>query len=150
MHCRFKDAYYSVKLKDEFQCYLKFQWKQNLLKFVSFPNGLGPCPRKFTKISNTPTSDLRLRGVPVSGVIDAFSYSQCEKNVHDVIMTFIRLGFTIHPTKPQLVPKQEMASLGFVIYSRAMTTSSTANKHISKSTSQKNHLKAFKNKKTNH
>ena len=49
-----KDAYYSVKVKDEFQCYLKFQWKQKLLKFVSFPNGLGPCPRKFTKIRHSP------------------------------------------------------------------------------------------------
>ena len=61
-----KDAYYSVKVKDEFQCYLKFQWKQKLLKLICFPNGLGPCPRKFTKVSKAPTSDLRLRGVPIS------------------------------------------------------------------------------------
>ena len=47
-----KDAYFSVKVEDEFQCYLTFQWKQKLLKFACFPNELGPCPRKFAKISN--------------------------------------------------------------------------------------------------
>ena len=77
-----KDAYYSVKVKYEFQCYLKFQWKQKLLKFVCLHNELGPRPRKLTKISKAPTSYLRLRAVPISGSIDNFftkasSYSQC-------------------------------------------------------------------------
>ena len=43
-------------------------------------------------------------------------------------MTFIWLGFTIHPTKSQLVPKQEIVSVGFVVNSRTMTISLPANK----------------------
>ena len=43
-------------------------------------------------------------------------------------MTFNRLGFTIHHTKTQLVPKQEIVSLGFVVNSRTMTISLPANK----------------------
>ena len=35
-----KNTSYSVKVKDEFHCHLKFQWKQKLLKFVCFSNGL--------------------------------------------------------------------------------------------------------------
>ena len=90
-------------------------------------------PEKFTKISKAPTSDLRLRGVSISGFLDNFltkasSCSQCEKNVHDVVIKFIRLGFTIHPTKTQLVPKQEIISLSFVFSSRTMTTALPANK----------------------
>ena len=128
-----KDAYYSVKVKDEFQCYLKFQWKQKLLNFVCFPNGWVHVPEKVTKISKARTSDLRLRGVSISGFLDNFltkasSYSQCEKNVHDVVIKFIRLGFTIHPTKTQLVSKQEIISLSFVVNSRTMTTALPANK----------------------
>ena len=34
-----KDSYYSGKI-NEFQCYLKFQWKGRLLKFTCYPNGL--------------------------------------------------------------------------------------------------------------
>ena len=55
----------------------------------------------------------------------ASSYSQCEKNVHDVIMTFIRQSFTIHPIKTQLVPKQGIVSL---VNSRTMTISLPAKK----------------------
>ena len=56
-----KNAYYSVKNSENFQPYLKFEFLDKLYKFVCFPNGLAPCPRKFTKIMKVPLSDLSLR-----------------------------------------------------------------------------------------
>ena len=53
-----KDAYYGLKVNEEFQCYLKFQWQGRLLKSACYPNGLGHCPRRFTKITDVPYSDF--------------------------------------------------------------------------------------------
>ena len=44
-----KDAYYSVKISENFQRYLKFEFFNKLYKFVCFPNGLALCPR-ITKV----------------------------------------------------------------------------------------------------
>ena len=55
-----KDAYYSVTISEIFQRYLKFEFLDKLYKCLCFPNGLAPCPRKFTKITKVPLSDLRL------------------------------------------------------------------------------------------
>ena len=67
-----KDAYYSVKVHPTSQRFLKFEFEGTLYKFVCFPNGLGPCPRKFTKIGKVPLSVLRTEGSSVSGYIDDF------------------------------------------------------------------------------
>ena len=55
-----KDAYYSLKISENFHQYLKFEFLDKLYEFVCFPNGLAPYPRKFTKITKIPLSDLRL------------------------------------------------------------------------------------------
>ena len=55
-----KDVYYSVKISENFQRYLKFEFLNKLYKFVYFKNALAPCPRKFTKITKAPLRDLRL------------------------------------------------------------------------------------------
>ena len=69
-----KDAYYSVKISESFKRYLKFEFLDKLYKFVCFPNGLAPCPRKFTKITKVPISDLRLRKIVVSRyIVDFFT-----------------------------------------------------------------------------
>ena len=67
-----KDAYYSIKISKNFQPYLKSVFLDKLYKFACFPNGLASCPRKFTKITKEPLSDLRLRKIVVSGYIDDF------------------------------------------------------------------------------
>ena len=45
-----KDAYFSVKIHEDYQQYLKFRWKNILYKFRCYPNGLGPCPRRCKKL----------------------------------------------------------------------------------------------------
>ena len=49
-----KDAYYSVAISRLFQKFLKFKWKDKLYCFTCFPNGVGSCPRKFTKLNKVP------------------------------------------------------------------------------------------------
>ena len=85
-----KDAYYSVKVNEEFQCYLTFLWKGRLLKFTCYPNGLGPCSRRFTKITKVPCSDLQIRGIPNSAFIDDIftkgkSYSEFQQNTQNIV-----------------------------------------------------------------
>ena len=46
-----KDAYYSVATSRQFQKFLKFKWKDELYCLTCFPNSLGSCPRKFTKLN---------------------------------------------------------------------------------------------------
>ena len=63
-----KDAYFSVKIAAEYQCFLKFEWDKVLYVFVCYPDGLGPCPRKFTKIYEAPLSDLKALQITLSQV----------------------------------------------------------------------------------
>ena len=67
-----KDAYYSIKVADDYQRFLKFEWDGTLYQYVCFPNGLASCPRKFTKLLKPPLATLRLRGINIVGYIDDF------------------------------------------------------------------------------
>ena len=128
-----KDAYYSVKIDESFQKYLKFIWHQKLYEFVCFANGLSPCPRKFTKLTKVPLFVIRLMGIAISGYIDDFftkasSFKQCETYLTKIINIFQELGFIIHPEKSQIVPSQELKFIGFIINSREMAISLTPEK----------------------
>ena len=125
-----KDAYYSVKISENFQQYLKFEFLNKLYKFICFPNGLAPCPRKFTKTTKVPLSHLRLKKILVSGSIDDFftkdhTSEGCFNNVMSIAELFDRLGFVVHPGKSVLIPTQEITILGFLINSRKMSVKLT-------------------------
>ena len=128
-----KDAYYSVRVHPSFRRYLKFEFEGVLYQFVCFPNGLGPCPRKFTKIMKVPLSALRSGGNSVSGYIDdfftcAFTFEGCSSSVAQMQSLFVSLGFTIHPDKSLLIPSQRLEFLGFMIDSVSMTVTLTNKK----------------------
>ena len=131
-----KDAYYSVRVAPEYCKYLKFAFGEELYKFVCFPNGLGPCPRKFTKLMKVPLSTLRSRGHKVSGYIDDFftcahTSTRCSSSVLEMHDLFVSLGFVIHPDKSVFQPSQRIEFLGFLIDSRSMTVELTAKKKAS-------------------
>ena len=120
-----KHAYYSVKVADEFQKYLKFMWDESLYKFTCFPNGLGPCPRKFTKLMKVPLSHLREMRHIIVGYIDDFfmkgtSKERCFETLLAAATLLQKLGFTIHPEKSDLEPATRIIFLGFIIDSIAM------------------------------
>ena len=92
-----KDAYYSVKVSSKFQKFLKFFHEGKLYKFTAWPNGLSPCPRKFTKILKPPFANLRLLGHIISGHLDdsflqGKTYDACVKNTIDTIIMLDKLG----------------------------------------------------------
>ena len=127
-----KQAYHSIRIHDDHQKYLKFQWNK-LYQFTCYPNGLGPCPRKFTKLMKVPLSFLREIGHLIIAYIDDFflggnSKNKCEKAVSAAIQLFQELGFTVHPGKSQLQPKTVLQFLGFVIDSVSMTVTLTEEK----------------------
>ena len=125
-----KDAYYSVKMNPKFHCYLKFKIDGELWQYVCYPNGLGPCPRKFTKLTVVPMSEIRKHGIPICGYIDDFiltgkTFNSALEGTLWSAELFLKLGFVVHPVKSQLVPSQTITFLGFVIDSVSMTISLT-------------------------
>ena len=127
-----KEAYYSVKVDETYQRFLKFTWRDQLYKYVCLPNGLASCPRRFPKLLKVPLSVLRFQGITLAGYIDDFfttaPHDSCQFSVNQVVSLCTRLGFVIHPTKSILVPQQEIVFLGFVIHSVHMTVSLTPQK----------------------
>ncbi len=128
-----KSAYYSIKIDDEYQKFLKFKYDDELYQFTCYPNGLAPCPRKFTKVMKVPTSYLREIGHFILGYIDDFflkanNTQKCNEAVEAAINLFQKLGFTIHSDKSQFEPTTCIIFLGFVIDSVAMTIKLTDEK----------------------
>ena len=81
-----KDAYFSVAISRLFQKFLRFKQKDKLYCFTYFPNNLGSCPRKLTKLKKVPITTLHFENVPLTGYIDDLFtkgdiFSICEKNI---------------------------------------------------------------------
>ena len=130
-----KHAYHSVKIDDYYQRYLKFEHDNHLFQYTCYPNGLGPCPRKFTKLLKPPLSHLRENGCYIVGYIDDFftkgnNNALCKGNVKDIADLFIKLGFTINVEKSSLEPDTKSIFLGFSIDSVKMTVTLTEEKKI--------------------
>ena len=121
-----KDAYYSVKINELSQKYLKFIYKGKLYQFTCLPNGLCSGPRKFTKLLKPALSNLRKSGAIVSGYIDdiitiGHTFKECQKNINMMVPLFQKLGFVVHPSKSCFEPSQKIEYLGFIINSIDMT-----------------------------
>ena len=104
------NAYYTITVDETYQKYSTFQWEVQLYCFTCLPNGLGPCPRKFTKVLKPPPlTDLRKMGQMSSAYIDDIylqgSYEGCVANVIYTTISFDNLGFTIHPEKIMFYPQ---------------------------------------------
>ena len=95
--------------------------------FTCFPNGLGPCPRKFTKLNKVPITTLHFEDVPLSGYIDDF-FTKGEENIHKVMRLYDKLGFVINSRKSKIVPTQRIRILGFLIDSVKMIVTLTKEK----------------------
>ena len=81
-----KDAYYSVRIADNYQKFLKFSWNNQLYKFTCLPNGLACAPRLFTKLLKPVYSTLRTRGfLSVAYIDDSYlqgnDYDECIANI---------------------------------------------------------------------
>ena len=121
-----KDVYYSIRVDESSQKYLKFIWKELLYQFCVLPNGLSPCPRWFTKLLKPPLAELRKSKHDISAYIDDIyleddTKENCTTNIIDTDTSLRSLGFKVHAEKSQFLPTQELDILGFTINSVKMT-----------------------------
>ena len=115
-----KDAYYSVKIHDDYQKFLKFSYKGKLFKYTVYPNGLSTCPRNFTKLLKPVLCVLRQQGYMLVIFIDdiliiATSYERCAQTILEAITLLTSLGFVIHVEKSVFFPQQKIIFLCFEI-----------------------------------
>ena len=94
------------------------------------PNRYGPAMRIFTKVIKIPFTFLRKKGhVSVVYVIDSYLQGKTMNNACiDNMDVLQELGFTMHPIKSCLSPKQKIIFSGFEIDSYSMTTNLTKEK----------------------
>ena len=131
-----KGAYYSVPISKKDRKFLRFRFNGKMLQYTSFANGLGCCPRLFTKILKVPLSTLHKAGHIATAYIDdlytqADTFENCIRNVIETICLFTKLGFVIHPKKSSFIPSKQLKMLGFILNSETMTVSPTDEKIIS-------------------
>ena len=120
-----RDAYYTVPIADESQKYLKFVFNDVLYKYLALPNGLCSGPRKFTKLLKSPIAHLRhLNYILAAYLDDIFTtnlqFKKCLEGVITSVKLFDKLGFVVNIKKSQLIPKQKIRLLGFIIDSNKM------------------------------
>lgn len=125
-----RDAYYSVRIHENYQKYLKFSFNNQLFQFTCLPNGLACAPRLFTKLLKPVYCTLRSRGfLSVAYIDDSYlqgnSYDDCLNNVKATVDLFTKLGFIVHPDKSVMTPTQELKFLGFILNSKTMSVSLT-------------------------
>ena len=120
------DAYYSVPVALSDQKYLVFCFEGQLYKYVCLPNGLSSAPKIFTKLLKHVYSVLRKQGHQIMGYLDnsflvGDTIAECKTAVQAAVNLLKNLVFQIHPKKSQLIPKQIIEYLGFIINSRDMS-----------------------------
>ena len=124
-----KDAYYSVPIRDVDRKFLRFQWGNQLFQYTCLPNGLASAPRIFTKVTRVFFAELRKKGHLNSSFIDdsflVGSKNNCRLNVIDTFDYSDKAGWVVHPEKSMLDPEQERIHLGVIINSVKMTVSLT-------------------------
>ena len=104
--------------------------KKNCTVLLFFPNGLGSCPRKFTKLNNVPITTLHFKNILLNGYVDDFfpkgdTFSICEENIHKTMRLYNKLSVAINLKKCQIVSTQRIRILGFVIDSVKMIATLT-------------------------
>ena len=106
--------------------YLRFPWKDSLLKFACLPFGLAVAPRVFTKIMKPVVALLRQTGIRLIIYLDDLLFMNSSKVGLQQDMTTARyllenLGFVINLEKSCFQPTQQLEFLGFVVNTLGMT-----------------------------
>ena len=114
------DACYSVSIENSLQIFFAFQFQGKFYKCACLPNGLTSVPRIFNKIMKPVLSTLRKSGYNVMKYLDDIfvcdgTFAECRDAVLATGNLLLKLGFSIHPEKLQLIPVQKIICLGFLI-----------------------------------
>ena len=123
--------YYSVPVAVVNQKHL-LSFKNRLYKFLCPPNGLTAALGIFIKPLKLVFSHFRKLGHEIMAYLDdSFtcrdSFNQCKAVVTDLVELFHRLGFKAKSEKSQLLKAAQIDHPGFIIDSREMKVTLTAN-----------------------
>ena len=122
------DGYYSVPIENSPRNFFAFQFQGKLYRYARLPNDLTSAPRIFTKIMKSVLSTLRKLDYSVMNYLDDIficgdTFEECRDAVLAAVNLLLKLGFSIHPQKSQLIPVQKTEYLGFLIDSAKMKIS---------------------------
>ena len=122
------DAYYTVKVDDSHQKYLKFYWQDQLYKLTALPMGYSASPRIFTKILKPLLAHLHRSGHTIVAYIDDIyiqgdTEAECRQAVQNTIRLLEQCGFLINYPKSKMDPGNSIEYLGFNLDSNNMVIS---------------------------
>ena len=125
-----KDAFFTIPIHSDYQKFFKFIHKRFPYEFSSMPNRYSDAMAVFTKVLKPAFSYLREIGyLSVLYVDDSHlqgkTFEECLQNTSETVRLLQSLGFTIHPGKSVLKPRQKLTFLGFVLNSKIMTLTLT-------------------------
>ncbi|XP_076058479.1 uncharacterized protein LOC143035496 [Oratosquilla oratoria] len=121
-----KHAYYSIRIVEEQQKLLCFQWYGKVDQFTCLPNGISEGPRLFTKLMKPIFATLREKGFTITSFIDdtlmcSASLSGCCDCINSTIKELLtKMGFCINVAKSVLEPTKSIEYLGNVTDSDKM------------------------------
>lgn len=115
-----KDAYYHVPLHPHSRKFIRFRWKGKLYEGLCLMFGLGPAPRKFTKLLKVVVSMLRKLNVRLVIYIDDIiligsTIEELVQSRDTTLFILQALGFTINWRNSVLDPSQLLEFLGVLI-----------------------------------
>ena len=122
------DAYWSLPIANQSRKFRRFRWQGTLMEFLVLPFGLGPGPRKFTKLVKVPIAILRRLNIRVVIYLDDMlligsSMKEIITARDSTLFILQSLGFTINLSKSSLTPSRSCEFLGMLIQSINMTIS---------------------------
>lgn len=120
-----KDAYNMIPIHNDSQKFLKFRWKGILYKYTCLPFGSSLGPWLYTKIMKPVMAYLRNKGILTVSYLDdclviGASFNSCQLNITEVVKLYAKLGLRVNYAKSELVPKQKIKFLGFLLDSISM------------------------------
>ena len=122
-----KDAYFTIPIRLDFRCLLRFTFQEESYEFTCLPFGLSSAPWVFTKTLKPVAGLLRELGIRMIIYIDdmlilAESRSMAQDQVSGVVYLLECLGFIVNFNKSVLEPTQTLEFLGVMVDTRQMSS----------------------------
>uniref|UniRef100_A0A0A9WWG2 Putative enzymatic polyprotein n=2 Tax=Lygus hesperus TaxID=30085 RepID=A0A0A9WWG2_LYGHE len=122
----FKDAYYLVKIHEDYTKYLTFGYHGKFFRMNCLPMGLASAPYVFHKLLRPVMAKLRDKNIISVNYLDdccflAKSYDECVSAMNHGRDIFQTLGFVINEHKSNFMPSQNFNFLGFCFDSHSMS-----------------------------
>lgn len=121
-----KDGYWQLRMSEEAQQYLGFEWQGRYYVFTVLPFGITSAPWGFQKLMREFSARLRSRGFRLVNYLDDFLFllgtdkAEALRARDELLAEFRAAGLEINAAKSQLEPTTRLQCLGFTIDSATM------------------------------